>query len=160
MKIWFQSSFNTLRPRQNGWHFADYIFKRIFFNENVWISIKISLKFVPKGPINKIPALFQIMAWCRPGNKPSSEANLVSLLMHQCVTRPQWVKITKDTSRSCCYEQAMSYLLWAILLKIDHLLRRTHSINSFLDAAPIWPPLGSGFWPLLLIDDHKWNFQW
>ena len=30
-------------------------------NENVWISIKIPLKFVPKGPINNIPALFPIM---------------------------------------------------------------------------------------------------
>ena len=28
-----------------------------FFNENVWIPIKIPLKFVPKGPINNIPAL-------------------------------------------------------------------------------------------------------
>ena len=48
---------NTLRPRRNEQHFADDIFKRIFFNENVWISIKISPKFVPKGPINNIPAL-------------------------------------------------------------------------------------------------------
>ena len=48
---------NTLRPRRNEQHFADDIFKRIFFNENVWISIKISLEFVPKGPINNIPAL-------------------------------------------------------------------------------------------------------
>ena len=48
---------NTLRPRQNGRHFADDIFKRIFLNENVFISIKISLKFVPKGQINNIPAL-------------------------------------------------------------------------------------------------------
>ena len=48
---------NTLRPRRNEQHFADDIFKRIFFNENVWISIKISLKFVPKGPIYNIPAL-------------------------------------------------------------------------------------------------------
>ena len=38
---------NTLRPRRNEQHFADDIFERIFFNENVWISIKISLKFVP-----------------------------------------------------------------------------------------------------------------
>ena len=29
------------------------------------ISIKISLKFVPKGPINNIPTLVQIMAWQR-----------------------------------------------------------------------------------------------
>ena len=45
---------NTLRPRQNSRFFPDDIFKCIFLNENVWISIKISLKFVPKGPINNI----------------------------------------------------------------------------------------------------------
>ena len=50
------------------------IFKRIFMNENKWISIKISLKFVPKGPINNIPALVQIMAWRREGDKSLSEA--------------------------------------------------------------------------------------
>ena len=33
------------------------------------VSIKISLKFVPKSPINNIPALVQIMAWCRQGDK-------------------------------------------------------------------------------------------
>ena len=59
---------NTLRPRRNEQHFADDIFKRIFFNENVIISTKISLKFVPKGPINNIPALVQIMAWRRSGD--------------------------------------------------------------------------------------------
>ena len=83
---------NTLRPRQNGRHFADNIFKCIFLNENVWIPIKISLKLVPKGPINNIPALFQIMAWRRPGIKPLSEPMMVSLLTYICVTRPQWVK--------------------------------------------------------------------
>ena len=46
-----------LRPRQNGRHFAYDIFKWIFLNENVWIPIKISLKFVPQCPINNIPAL-------------------------------------------------------------------------------------------------------
>ena len=54
-------SFNILRARQNGHHFPDDIFKCIFLNENVWILVKISLKFVPKGPINNIPALVQIM---------------------------------------------------------------------------------------------------
>ena len=82
---------NTLRPRQNGRHFADDIFMCIFLNENVWIAIKISLKFVPKGPINNIPALVQTMAWRRPGDKPLSEPMMVSLLTHICVTRPQWV---------------------------------------------------------------------
>ena len=50
--------FNTLRPRRNRCHFADGIFKWIFVNENVWITIKISLKFIPKGPINNYPSLY------------------------------------------------------------------------------------------------------
>ena len=85
----FHWEFNTLRPRQNGCLFADHTFKRVFLNENVRISIKISLKFVPKVPINNIPALFQIMAWRRPGDKPLSETMMVTLLTHICVTRPQ-----------------------------------------------------------------------
>ena len=87
----YMTLLNTLRPRHNGRHFADDTFKCIFLNENVRISIKISLKFVPKGPINNIPALVQIMAWHRSGDKPLSEPMMVSLLTHICVTRPQWV---------------------------------------------------------------------
>ena len=52
---------NTLRPSQNSRHFAD-TFKSVFLNENRWISINISLQFVPKHQINNIPVLVQIMA--------------------------------------------------------------------------------------------------
>ena len=90
-KPWGQLPFNTLRPRQNGRHFADDVFKCIFENENEWISPWISLKFVPKIRINKTPALVQILAWRRPGDKPLSEPMMVSLPTHLCVTRPQWV---------------------------------------------------------------------
>ena len=83
---------NTLRPIQNGRHFADDTFKRIFLKENVRISITISPKFVHKGPINSTAALVQIMVWCRPGDKPLSDPVMVRLLAHICVTRPQWVK--------------------------------------------------------------------
>ena len=65
-------------PRQNGRHFADDTFKRIFVNENVGILIEISLKFVPKGPNNIIPALIQIMARRRPGDEPLCEPVMVS----------------------------------------------------------------------------------
>ena len=88
---WPASQVNTLRPRQNGRHFPDDIFQCIFLIENVWIWIKISLKFVPKVRINNIPALVQIMAWRR-GDKPLSEPMMVNLLTHICITRPQWVK--------------------------------------------------------------------
>ena len=83
---------NTLRPRQNGPHFADDTFKYISLNENVIISVEVSLKLVPKGPINIIPALVQIMAWRRTSDKPLSEPMMVRLPTHICVTRPQWVK--------------------------------------------------------------------
>ena len=83
--------FNSLRSRQNGRHFADDTFKPILLNENIRISIKISLKIVPKVLINNIPALVQIMARRRPGDKPLSEPMMVCLLTHICVTRPQWV---------------------------------------------------------------------
>ena len=89
---------NTLRPRQNGRHFADDTFKRIFLNEDIRISIKISLMFIPKGPANNIPTLVQIMAWRRSGDKPLSEPMMVSLLTHICVARPQWVKHPPDTN--------------------------------------------------------------
>ena len=71
----------------------DDIFKCIFLNESIWISFGISLNFVPKSPINNIPALVQIMAWRRPGDKPLSEPIMVRLPTHRfiCVTRPQWV---------------------------------------------------------------------
>ena len=71
------------------------IFQCIFMNENVWILIKISPKFVPRGQINNIPALVQIMAWRRSGDKPLSEQMMVDLLMHIWVTQPQWVKTIK-----------------------------------------------------------------
>ena len=84
------SLLNTLRPRQNGGHFPDDIFKCIFLFENAWIWI--SLKFVPKVRVNNIPALVQIMAWRRIGDKPLSEPMMVNLVTHICVTRLQWVK--------------------------------------------------------------------
>ena len=82
---------------------TDDTFKCIFLNENVILSIQSSLKFVPKGPNNDIPALVQIMAWRRPGDKPLSEPMMVRLLTHICVTRPQWVnpRHTSAITPSC-----------------------------------------------------------
>ena len=56
------------------------------------LEFRISLKFVPKGPINNILALVQIMAWCPSGMVPLSEPMMVSLSTHICVPGPQWVK--------------------------------------------------------------------
>ena len=81
----------SLYLTQNCCHFAD-IFKCIFFNENVWLSLTFSLNFAPKVPIDNIPALIQIMGWHRTGDTPLSEPMTVDLLTHICVDQSQWVK--------------------------------------------------------------------
>ena len=93
-----------------------------FLNENIWILIKISLKFVHRGPINNIPALVQIM---------------VSLLTHICVARPQWVKMCYRKmaailflsqcvryERSYRYDEQQSYVSWNVYLC-------THQVRCF-----------------------------
>ena len=99
---------NTLRSRENGRRYPDDIFKCIFLNENICIPINISLKFVPKGQINNIPSLVQIMAWRRPGDKPLFEPMMVNLVTHICVTQPQWVKLL------FCLIMSRRILYWAI----------------------------------------------
>ena len=59
---------------------SDDIFNRIFLNENVWIAIKISLKFVPEGPFENKPALVQVMAWRQTGDKPLPEAMMTQFI--------------------------------------------------------------------------------
>ena len=73
---YMHETLNPSPPGQNSGHFPDDIFNCIFLNENVLISIEISLKFIPNSPISNIPALVQIMAWRWPGDKPLSEPML------------------------------------------------------------------------------------
>ena len=103
-------SINPLRPTQNGRHFADDTSKRIFLNENVRILIKISLKFAPRGQINNVPALVQIMAWCQPGDKPLSEPMLVSLLTHICIISiSKYCSVTVVIPLRCPWDQTHQY---------------------------------------------------
>ena len=64
---------NILRLRQNCHHFKD----KIFLNENVQISLEIWLNFVLEFRIENISAIFQIMAWRRPSDKPLYETMMV-----------------------------------------------------------------------------------
>ena len=70
----YHTFINSSLPRQNGHQFAEDISRCILVNEKYCILNKISLKFAPKGPIDNKPALVQIMAWRRIGDKPLSEA--------------------------------------------------------------------------------------
>ena len=117
----FDDLINTLRQRQDGHHFPDDIFKWIFLNENVWMSINISLKFVPKGQINNIPTLVQVMAWPLPGPL------MVRLPTHICVTRPQWVNIIWGTF----YQHSTPLLMHNALIKVLSINEVIHLTSVF-----------------------------
>ena len=56
---------------------ADDICKCNFVNENYKIPIQISLKLVPRSTINSNPALVQVMAWRRTGDRPLPEQVMI-----------------------------------------------------------------------------------
>ena len=88
MSVWFYCLTHWGREQMPA------IFQTIISNGFSWMKMcefRLSQKFVPKGPINNIPALVQIMAWRRPGDKPLSKPVVVSLLTHICITLPQWI---------------------------------------------------------------------
>ena len=93
---WFRGPRNLWAGPLTHWgldKMAD-IFQTTFSNAFSWMKmlpIKMSLTFVPHGPINNIPALVQIMGWRLPGDKPWSGPMVVRLPTHIGVTRPQWV---------------------------------------------------------------------
>ena len=72
--------FNSYPPGQNGRHSAEDIFKSIFLNENVRIFIQLSLKFVPKGPIDSKLSLVLVMACRLFGAKPLPEPMLTQFI--------------------------------------------------------------------------------
>ena len=113
MPHWIFTSYHKHIEAETKWQ----PFSRRHFQENAWILLKIPLKSVPKVRINNIPALVQIMAWRRPGDKPLSEPMMVSLLTHICVTRPQWVKksysLNIDSVESMqCYTTSYDMNYW------------------------------------------------
>ena len=125
---------NTLRPRQYGRHSPDDIFEWIFWKGNVWISINTSLKFVPRGSINNIPTLLQVMAWRPPGDKPLSEPMMVKLTTHICVTRPQCV------NKWLCYSG--------------------HRVALVVHRAQKYVPVSAGEWPTFLPPPLVGELSW
>ena len=59
----------------------DNIFTWIFMNEKFPISIRISLKFIPKGPTDNRSVLVQVMTWRQPGVKPLPKPMLTQFIV-------------------------------------------------------------------------------
>ena len=95
-----------------GWH------SQIFLHESYCILIEISLKLVLCGPINKIPALVQDN--CLVPQVTSHYLNQWwhSLLMHICLTQPQWVKLWLIGTEANVWLKGMVWngMVWSQLL--------------------------------------------
>ena len=117
---------STLRLRQNSCHFPEH-FEMDFLNENVSILIKMSQKFVPKPKISNIPALIQIMAWCRPSDKPLSEPMMVRLQIHICLN--EWTPIF------IIHQSEPVFYVW--LSKVSGSEKKHHRYEIFLSFAKI-----------------------
>ena len=76
------------------------------------------LTIVPKALINNIPALVQIMAWRWPADKPLSAPIMVSLPMHKCVTRPQWVNHVELRNMIKISALIPNILAWKLALEV------------------------------------------
>ena len=72
-------AFIHFEAETNGWSFCRRHFQRGFLR---WKSIESRLqlhwKNISKSPVNKKSVLFQVMTWCRTGDKPLSELMMTS----------------------------------------------------------------------------------
>ena len=121
--------FNSSLHEQNGCHFPDDIFRCIFANEKLCISIQISLKFIPKGTIDNKSALVQVMAW-----HPTGDNALPEPMLTQFIDTYMW------------HQEEMSwYKLWGLAI-IAILLSFNIDLNGefwlwFVEASSlmVWP---------------------
>ena len=98
---------NLSPPGHYGSNFADDIFICIFINEKFCVLIRILMKFVLKAPVDNNPALVQIMAWRRLGDKPLSDPMLTRFHWHIYVTRGRWVNLL---SPGRCDRNLLTYI--------------------------------------------------
>ena len=125
---------------------TDDIFKSIF-NESVWISITISLKFIPNGPIEYKSALVQVVAWHRPGEKPLITRINADPIHRRIYTAPGETRITKTGRSFHCGLVYLASLRWNSP-KIFHTVFETLPVGA--KSLPIltpdyWHPPQSNF---------------
>ena len=116
-------------PGQDGRHFAEGIFRCISMNEEFSVLIRISLKFVPKGPIDNNPALVKIMGWWQ----AIIWTNADRIHLHICVAlggdELMWV------NASTCLSKLKHWLLVIQQSSTDF---GHHWFRSRLDPKPFW----------------------
>ena len=149
-------SINASPHAKNDCHFTDNIFKCIFMNEKFCILLKISLKFVPKGPVDSTPVLVQEMARRPTGKKPYNVDNngirysvwVAGQLTH--LPMQKMIAISQTTfSNAFSWMKSFVFCLkfhWSLYLRVQLTVRqcwfrkwlgvqqaRSHYLNQFTD---------------------------
>ena len=101
---------NAMRPRQYRRGFADSSFKSIFFNENICISVQISMKFVPMRSIDNWSAMNRRTS--RAAYKPLSE--LRQVLFTDACMRHSGKEVIKNCDRKSSAIVSITVLLQLI----------------------------------------------
>ena len=106
-------------------------FQMHFLDKNIWTSINVSLKFVPKGQMNNIPALVQIIACNWPGDKPLCEPMAVSLQIHIWV---MWHQGLVHWISKLCFQRFL-YIATLLITDIDscwYILYGCYQLNNLV----------------------------
>ena len=142
---------SALRPKENGWHFANYIFKLIFLYGSCCIWINVSLKVVLKDAISYKLALVQIMAWSRTRNKPSHYSDVIMGPMAFLITSLMIVYSTVYSGVDQRKHQSSASLAFVRgihrgLVNSPHKWPVTQKMFPFDDVIIIWTTDGSVDW--------------
>ena len=137
---------NTLRPRQSS-DLANDIVKYNYSNENLSFFNKLSLKFVPMGPIDNNQVFFQVMAWRRIATRHYLNQwwpSLPGACMRHSASRPlgEWVHTLRQTTTGRyfadeCFEcnnssvEILLFLFWLDANEVVHKCWTTEHHQSF-----------------------------
>ena len=89
-----------MESEKKYFHFADDIFKFIFFYGYCGILIQISLKYIPRGSFNNDLAFVQLVVYCQTGDKPSSEP-VMAYVLWRMYASPGLNRLTHCASFIC-----------------------------------------------------------
>ena len=142
---------NISPPGQNGHYFQIKFSNAFSWMKSFCILIRISLKCVPKDPINNIPALVQIMAWCQSGDKPLSEPMLAQFTDAYMRHWGRWGSCHMSIKHQGISDN------WQFIYLLKTLLRVTIKNHKSSELLALWEmnPLVAGGFPPQRATDTK-----
>ena len=150
---------NTFGWRKSWHQSADEILKCFFINEKYHIFIQISLRFIPKGPINNMPSMVQIMPWRHSDDNQLSDDSVVYWYIYIWNTQPWRIHTlwTDDAHYNGVIMSVMAFQIVGVSIVYSIIYsgadQRKHQSSTSLAFVQ-----GIHWWPLN--SPHKWPVTW